>query len=402
MKVPSLRWWLLAIGLFGCRDEQAGPRPRASSLPPAVATQAQTTDAAPAELTFRSGATWAGGAVEYLGTQVSPKELVPGQPVRLQHYFRANAAPPQGYRFFVHLVDDAGQMVANVDHEPQDGAAPLERWPVGKILMDSHSVVLPPGAGKVRVLLGFWQGNTRLPVDSPSAQDGEQRMLGPVLSAGQPEVPEYLVRRASKAPEIDGDLGDPAWASAQEVILTRSFDGGPAQLRTSVRLLFDDQNLYVAFDCADPDVWGTLMKNDDPIYNEEVVEIFLDANGDGRGYNELQVSPNNVTFDAMFVARRSNLEEAMRWSSGMKTAVKVKGTLNQPEDRDEGWSAELRIPMASLADVPQLPPKAGDRWRFNVYRLEHLGRRAVEGQAFSPLRVGDFHHLPRFGWLTFQ
>jgi hypothetical protein len=44
----------------------------------------------------------------------------------------------------------------------------------------------------------------------------------------------------------------------------------------------------------------------------------------------------------------------------------------------------------------------GDRWRFNLYRLEHVGRRAVEGQSFSPLFVGDFHQLSRFGWLVFD
>jgi hypothetical protein len=67
-----------------------------------------------------------------------------------------------------------------------------------------------------------------------------------------------------------------------------------------------------------------------------------------------------------------------------------------------GWSVELRIPLARLAQVPHLPPKPGDRWRFNLYRLEHLGRKQVEGQSFSPLFQGDFHNLPRFGWLVFD
>jgi hypothetical protein len=50
-----------------------------------------------------------------------------------------------------------------------------------------------------------------------------------------------------------------------------------------------------------------------------------------------------------------------------------------------------------------VPPQKGDRWRFNAYRLEHLARRTnIEGQSFSPLFVGDFHALPRFGWLVFE
>ena len=58
--------------------------------------------------------------------------------------------------------------------------------------------------------------------------------------------------------------------------------------------------------------------------------------------------------------------------------------------------------FAQLTAVPRAP-RAGDRWRFNAYRLEHLARRTnVEGQSFSPLFVGDFHALPRFGALVFE
>jgi hypothetical protein len=114
----------------------------------------------------------------------------------------------------------------------------------------------------------------------------------------------------------------------------------------------------------------------------------------------VQVSPHNVIFDAYFPARRQGMDTG--WDSGMKTAVKVRGTVDNPSDRDERWTAELQIPFARLAEVPNRPPKQGDRWRFNLYRLEHLDRSRVEGQSFSPTFEGDFHALPRFGWLTFE
>jgi len=49
-----------------------------------------------------------------------------------------------------------------------------------------------------------------------------------------------------------------------------------------------------------------------------------------------------------------------------------------------------------------VPPRKGDRWRFNLYRLEHVDRKRVEGYAFSPPLVGDFHQLLRFAWLAFE
>jgi hypothetical protein len=86
----------------------------------------------------------------------------------------------------------------------------------------------------------------------------------------------------------------------------------------------------------------------------------------------------------------------------MKTAVYVKGTLDDDSDQDEYWSAEMQIPIAKLNSVPHAPVK-GDRWRFNAYRLEHIARRTnIEGQSFAPLFIGDFHALPRFGWLVFE
>ncbi|NMO22424.1 carbohydrate-binding family 9-like protein [Pyxidicoccus fallax] len=380
-----------------CRDEQAGPPQRAPRLP--APAQARTLDAAPADLTFRSGATFADGAVVYLGSKVTPRNAAPGEQVRLAHYFQASRQPPTGFAFFVHVVDAAsGGMLVNADHEFQDGAAPLASWPVGKVVEDVHSVPMP--SVPARVMLGFWRGDERLSVDDPRTQDGQNRMLGPTLGGGAPELPEYTVTRASKAPVLDGVLDDAAWKAASPVVLRGSFDGRPARLRTEARLVYDDAALYVAFDIEDPDIWGTLKQRDDPIYEQEVVEVFLDANADGRTYNELQVSPHNVIFDAYFPARRQGMDKT--WDSEMKTALKIRGTLDDASDRDEGWTVEMRIPFARLAEVPHIPPQKGDRWRFNLYRLEHHERRTVEGQAFSPLFVGDFHALPRFGWLTFQ
>jgi hypothetical protein len=399
MRSASRLLTLLTLTLLApaCRDEQAGPKPRTQASPPPV--QARVLDAAPEDLTYRSGATFAGGAVRYLGTRISPPVAVPGQPVQLSHYFEALRPMPQGWDFFVHVVDPTtGQMLANADHAFAGGAAPLGSWPVGKVVEDVHTVPMPPTPG--RVVLGFWQGDARLPVDDPNAHSGDNRMLGPQLGGAAPSLPEYIVHRAAKAPVIDGELDDAAWKAATPVVLRGSFDGREPSQRTEARLTYDDANLYVAFDVEDPDVWGTLHERDASIYEQEVVEIFLDANADGRTYNELEVSPHNVIFDAYFPARRQGMD--LSWDSGMKTAVKVRGTLDNPEDRDEGWRVELKIPMARLAEVPNLPPKKGERWRFNLYRLEHVGRRQVEGQAFSPLFIGDFHALPRFGWLVFE
>lgn len=447
---------LLAFALGGCRDEQAGPRapapPQSSSAQvpasevpqtPAAPPGAQGTsaaqppappmvrgavlDAPPKDLTFKSGATWGGGAVQYLGTKLEPERPVPGQPLKISHYFKALKEQPRGYAFFLHLVEPQSlQMMANLDHELQGGQMPLGSWPEGKVVEDVHGILIPAGfSGGLRMVMGFWQGDQRLPVDDPKAQDGANRMLGPVIQVGAGEaaepaapaatalppaapaapsapaadLPSYAVKRAKQAPQIDGDLADPTWADATPVELVGSFDGRKPSARTTARMLYDDQHLYVSFDCEDAHIWGTLFKRDDSIYTQEVVEIFLDADGDGRTYNEIEVSPNNTLFDASFPERRTGMN--LSWDSGTRSAVKFKGTINNPSDRDQGWTVEMAVPFSKLAKVPRLPPRKGDGWRFNLYRLDGEGGRQ-EGMAFSPLFVGDFHHLPRFGRLNFD
>jgi hypothetical protein len=328
-----------------------------------------------------------------------------GQRVKVVHYFESVAALDKSWKLFVHVQDaSAPGILVNADHVPVDGLHPTDKWKVGQIIEDSYEVAIPPDApGELSVFIGFYRFDDRLPVDAPSAHDGANRIpaLKLSVSGDAPGLPTYRATRIKGAVAIDGDLSDPGWKDVPGTgAFSRTSDGQTPRYRTEARVVWDDEALYVAFDCQDEDVWGKLEKNDDPIYGEEVVEVFIDADGDGRTYNELQVSPRNVQFDAYFPARRQGME--LSWSAGMTTAVKVRGTLNEPSDRDEGWSAEMRIPVQALSTVPRWPPVQGDRWRFNLYRLDwHTNRTVNEGSAFSPPLVGDFHHLPRFGHLEF-
>ena len=214
--------------MSGCRDEQAGPRPR---------VRAPASGGAEAAAGSVQG-TWAGGAIKYLGTRVERGKDERGRDaVRLTHRFEATQRLPPGWQIFVHLVDArTGQMLANGDHPPP---APLEQWPVGQPVQDVQILQLPPGAPEARVLLGFWHDDQRLPVDQPAAQDGEQRMLGPVIGGGPPPVPEAHVRRTTTPPKLDGVLDDLAWQNATPLTLVDSLDGRPAQFRTTVRMAWD-------------------------------------------------------------------------------------------------------------------------------------------------------------------
>ena len=76
----------------------------------------------------------------------------------------------------------------------------------------------------------------------------------------------------------------------------------PPFYQTVTRLCYDDKALYVHFECDDPDIWATMTERDEPIYDEEVAEIFLaPGEGDPTHYFEFEINPNGVLFDAKIV-----------------------------------------------------------------------------------------------------
>ena len=83
--------------------------------------------------------------------------------------------------------------------------------------------------------------------------------------------PVYRCPKITKAPVIDGKLDDEAWKIAPAVRLSLADTGKPATKRTIARMCWDDENLYISFDCDDEDLWNDYKERDDPVYNEEDV-----------------------------------------------------------------------------------------------------------------------------------
>jgi hypothetical protein len=213
---------------------------------------------------------------------------------------------------------------------------------------------------------------------------------------------EYVVHRTRGPVQIDGVLAEPTWDAAEKAApFVRSVDGKRASAATEARLLWDDENLYVAFLAEDANVSGAFFKDDEKLYTSNVVEIFLNPSRDSSRYDEIEIAPTNALFDASFSGGpRQGMD--LSWSSRARHAVHVDGTLNDPRDVDRGWTVELAIPFAALTGMPKPRPERGDTWNFNLYRLRQGRGQPGEGQAFSPPMRGDFHALDRFATLRFD
>lgn len=227
----------------------------------------------------------------------------------------------------------------------------------------------------------------------------------------QPGIPAYVCRYTREAPTIDGRLDDVAWRQAEEVRLRLTSNGETPRQPTTALALWDEKHLYVAFDCVDDDVWAGYSEPDSHIYEEEVIEVFIDENVDGRSYMELEVSPNNTVLD-MYILNPPGDGKIKGFKEyeceGLKSAVVVEGTLARaagegPAD-DRGWTVEVAIPFDQLILGPNIPPRPGDLWKWNLYRIDRpAGEKARhEYSAWSPTGAINYHMPERFGWLVFQ
>lgn len=229
-------------------------------------------------------------------------------------------------------------------------------------------------------------------------------LMGMALLAGcrtQPPAPlpdELLVSFRTTPITIDGYLDEGAWRDATSPGSLRRSDGrAPARLRTEVHLTWDEESLYLGFECEDPDIISSYRNRDEPLYYQDVVEIFLDPDGDRLDYLEFEVSPAAVLFDASFSSRRQGMNLA--FNPTVRAAVTVDGTLDARNDRDRRWTAEIAIPFLGMVGRGRLPPASGDRWRMNLFRIDKSGT-LEEASSWKPT-AGDFHDLDAFGSVRF-
>jgi len=174
--------------------------------------------------------------------------------------------------------------------------------------------------------------------------------------------------------------------------------------------------LYVLIDVNDPDVRGFFTTpqaqpgewtatNQPMTWNHDTAEIMIDPDGDGdnRDYFEIQINPINKVFKSRFDSYNLPKVEPLGpfghedWDARMVSAVRVRGTLDDSRDSDDGYTVEAKMAWSAFANGAKvLPPKPGDAWRVNVYAMENNG-----GTAWSPiLGKGNFHRASRFGRIT--
>ena len=233
----------------------------------------------------------------------------------------------------------------------------------------------------------------------------------------------YVIKHTKQALKVDGVLEEEDWQKAAWTTDFVDIEGTRKPLpfyKTQVKMLWSDSVLYIAAQLQEPQIWATQLNHDDIIFKDNDFEIFIDPDGNGHDYFEIEINALNKIFD-LFIAKpyRNGGNALFSWNvPGLKSAVKIDGTINDANDIDKSWTIEMAIPLKTLyKGHPFKMPGEGDLWRLNFSRVQWdtkiskgknvklkdaAGRELPERNwVWSPQGLIDMHYPERWGYLQF-
>jgi hypothetical protein len=223
-----------------------------------------------------------------------------------------------------------------------------------------------------------------------------------VFGQAESQRPRYEVRRAAAPVTIDGHVNTKEWSQASpafEFIFPWEQQTGAKQ-KTRARLLWDDVNLYIAYEVEDTDIVAQFTERDAWVYRDDTVEIFLNVRPSQTvAYYAIEANVRGAMMDYFCADARFYIKKLQM--EGVKLAVQIDGTLNQREDQDRGWSVELAIPWENFSDMAKVP-QAGTVFTANLNRWDGVEpNRRLSVWADSRLNWPHPHAPAQFGDLVF-
>jgi len=234
---------------------------------------------------------------------------------------------------------------------------------------------------------------------------------------------QYTASFTSVRPAIDGDINERVWANIPWSENFTDIEGSkkPAPFfDTRCKMIWDCDNLYIAAELKDDHVWANVKKHDEVIFQDNDFEVFIDPNDNAQQYFEIEVNALNTVWELFLPkAYRNGSGSLISWDApGLRSGVKVQGTVNRSSDKDGGWTVEMAIPYSALniGDNVKIP-KEDDIWRINFSRVQwdtHLAdgqyvkNRDATGKnlpernwVWSPQGIINMHYPERWGYLKF-
>lgn len=204
----------------------------------------------------------------------------------------------------------------------------------------------------------------------------------------------------------DGRGSAANWAKTQWVDLPIQETSG-VRYATKVKLLYSGTGIYFLFHCEDRKITTEVTRDFGPLYQGDVVEVFLRPDISLPIYFEYELSPLNYELPLLVPNIHGKFQG---WAPAhyqgrrrVQHATTVTGGLKKAGEAVSEWTAEIYIPFSLLSPLVSLPVKPGTRWTANLYRIDHdTGYTSWSWRKTTPGVRGSLHEYKKFGAVVFQ
>ncbi|NQD37039.1 carbohydrate binding family 9 domain-containing protein [Permianibacter sp. IMCC34836] len=163
--------------------------------------------------------------------------------------------------------------------------------------------------------------------------------------------------KVGAAPQLDGVLDDAVWQQASAISDFKQYEPialADASERTEIRVLYDDENLYIGaqlYDSEPTEVTRNFLSRQKRVRGDDRLVVVLDTFLDKRNGYFFEVNPNGIRADGLIENNTTLLED---WEGFWFAESRL---------NDQGWAVEVKIPFRALSFRPD-----GDTWGLNFYR----------------------------------
>ncbi len=225
------------------------------------------------------------------------------------------------------------------------------------------------------------------------------------------EQPVYKVARAGGPIVVDGKMDEEAWKKAEVQSLNYFYraDKPVEKQNSTFRMMWDDANLYLFYECQDTSLTARETKFDGRPFLDDCAEFFCLPIPDSLNMHfgfEINITKAAYDYVVLWQYHNNRTIFIKGYNPEYKFDVTYEGTINNDKDKDKMWRMEFAIPFAALSDFQNIyRPKAGVKWAFQVVRQDRnfVDDRFRSTSTLFPvydIRL-DVHQPARFGLLEF-
>jgi hypothetical protein len=192
-------------------------------------------------------------------------------------------------------------------------------------------------------------------------------------------VPHLTAVHVDSPPVLDGRLDDAAWKQAP--VSSTFFQKAPREgkdptERTTVRVVYDDDAVYVGIDCPQTAPVTSRLTRRDREVEADWLSVSLGTRRDGKSAFVFEINAGGTLLDAV---RANDTDFSIDWDENWEARADV---------RKDGWSAEFRIPFRILR-YSTLPVQS---WAFEVRRYVSVTQETDEWALVSRSAGGEVSH----------